>query len=102
MIDLVIRKAKEEDCKILSIIKQKVGTKRAEAKIIKIVKREKETVVGMFQKNKSSTTAELLFVVIFLLYLYLIFSISLLMYHFLNFPHMLKMVNISIATVQLA
>ena len=37
----------------VSIIKQKVGTKRAEAKIIKIVKREKETVVGMFQKNKS-------------------------------------------------
>ncbi len=37
----------------VSIMKQKQGSKRAEAKIIKIVKREKEAVVGIFQANKS-------------------------------------------------
>ena len=37
----------------VSIIKQKEGTKKAEAKIIKIVKREKESLVGIFQANKS-------------------------------------------------
>ena len=35
------------------IFKQKEGTKRAEAKIVRIVKREKETVVGIFQKSKN-------------------------------------------------
>ncbi|MBQ7409876.1 MAG: ribonuclease R [Clostridia bacterium] len=37
----------------ISIIKSKEGTKRAEAKIIKIIRREKETVVGIFQANKN-------------------------------------------------
>ena len=35
------------------IFKKKEGTKRAEAKVVKIVKREKETVVGIFQKSKN-------------------------------------------------
>ncbi len=35
------------------IYKQKEGTKRAEAKIVKVIKREKETVVGIFQKSKN-------------------------------------------------
>lgn len=35
------------------IFKQKEGTKRAEAKIVKVIKREKETVVGIFQKSKN-------------------------------------------------
>ena len=35
------------------IYKQKEGNKRAEAKIVRIVKREKETVVGIFQKSKN-------------------------------------------------
>ena len=35
------------------IYKQKEGTKRAEAKVVRIVKREKETVVGIFQKSKN-------------------------------------------------
>ncbi len=35
------------------IYKQKEGTKKAEAKVVKIVKREKETVVGIFQKSKN-------------------------------------------------
>ena len=37
----------------VSIIKQKEGTRKAEAKIIKIVKREKESLVGIFQANKN-------------------------------------------------
>ncbi len=37
----------------ISIMKPKQGTKRAEAKIIKIIKRERETLVGIFQANKS-------------------------------------------------
>ena len=37
----------------ISIIKPKEGTKRAEAKIIKIVRRERESVVGIFQANKN-------------------------------------------------
>ena len=37
----------------ISIYKQKEGSKKAEAKIIKIIKREKETVVGIFQKSKN-------------------------------------------------
>ncbi len=35
------------------IFKPKEGTKRAEAKVVKILKREKETVVGIFQKSKN-------------------------------------------------
>ena len=38
------------------IYKQKEGTKRAEAKVVKIVKREKETVIGIFQKSKNFGT----------------------------------------------
>lgn len=41
------------DTVYISIIKSKEGNKRAEAKIIKIVKREKESVVGIFQANKN-------------------------------------------------
>jgi len=37
----------------VSIIKKKEGTKKAEAKVIKIVTRERESLVGTFQKNKS-------------------------------------------------
>ena len=37
----------------VSIIKQKEGTRKAEAKIIKIIKRERESLVGIFQANKS-------------------------------------------------
>ena len=37
----------------VSIMKPKQGTKKAEAKIIKIIKREKESLVGIFQANKS-------------------------------------------------
>lgn len=36
-----------------AIYKKKEGTKRAEGKILKIIKREKETVVGIFQKSKN-------------------------------------------------
>lgn len=35
------------------IFKQKEGTKRAEAKVVKIVKRERENIVGIFQKSKN-------------------------------------------------
>ena len=37
----------------VSITKTKEGTKKAEAKIIKIIKRERETLVGIFQANKN-------------------------------------------------
>lgn len=37
----------------VNIYKKKEGTKRAEAKIVKILKRDKETVVGIFQKSKN-------------------------------------------------
>ncbi len=37
----------------VNIYKKKEGTKRAEAKIVKISKRERETVVGIFQKSKN-------------------------------------------------
>ena len=37
----------------ISIYKQKEGSRKAEAKIVKIIKREKETVVGIFQKSKN-------------------------------------------------
>lgn len=35
------------------IFKRKEGTKRAEAKVVKVLNREKETVVGIFQKSKN-------------------------------------------------
>ncbi len=37
----------------IQMLKEKKADKRAEAKIVKVVKREKETVVGIFQKNKN-------------------------------------------------
>ena len=37
----------------ISIYKQKEGSRKAEAKIVKVIKREKETVVGIFQKSKN-------------------------------------------------
>ena len=37
----------------ISIYKPKEGSRKAEAKVIKIIKREKETVVGIFQKSKN-------------------------------------------------
>lgn len=37
----------------VNIYKKKEGTKRAEAKIVKVSKRERETVVGIFQKSKN-------------------------------------------------
>ncbi len=37
----------------VSITKPKEGTKKAEVKVIKIVKRERETLVGIFQANKN-------------------------------------------------
>ena len=37
----------------ISIFKPKEGSRKAEAKIIKVIKREKETVVGIFQKSKN-------------------------------------------------
>ena len=36
-----------------AVIKKKEGTRRAEGKITKVVKRERDTVVGIFQKSKS-------------------------------------------------
>ncbi|MBR3613703.1 MAG: ribonuclease R [Clostridia bacterium] len=37
----------------VSITKPKEGTKKAEVKVIKIIKRERETLVGIFQANKN-------------------------------------------------
>ena len=37
----------------IKIIKEKSGNKRAEAKIVKVIKREKETVIGTFQKSRN-------------------------------------------------
>lgn len=37
----------------IKIIKEKKGDKRAEAKIVKVLKREKETVIGIFQKSRN-------------------------------------------------
>lgn len=48
-----INKALNGDTVQVMIYKRKEGTKRAEAKIVKIVKRERETVVGIFQKSKN-------------------------------------------------
>ena len=48
-----VNKALNGDTVQVMIYKQKEGTKRAEAKIVKIVKRERETVVGIFQKSKN-------------------------------------------------
>lgn len=46
-------KALNGDTVQVVIFKRKEGTKKAEAKVIKILKRDKETVVGIFQKNKN-------------------------------------------------
>ena len=48
-----VNKALNGDTVQVMIYKQKEGTKRAEAKIVKIVKRERETIVGIFQKSKN-------------------------------------------------
>ena len=40
----------------VSVIKKKEGTKKAEAKVIKIVKRERESLVEIFQENKQNGT----------------------------------------------
>ena len=48
-----VNKALNGDTVQVMIYKRKEGTKRAEAKIVKIVKRERETVVGTFQKSKN-------------------------------------------------
>ncbi len=48
-----VNKALNGDTVQVMIYKRKEGTKRAEAKIVKIVKRERETVVGIFQKSKN-------------------------------------------------
>lgn len=48
-----VNKALNGDTVQVMIYKQKEGTKRAEAKIVKIVKREREVVVGIFQKSKN-------------------------------------------------
>lgn len=48
-----VNKALNGDTVQVVIFKRKEGTKRAEAKIVKIVKRDKETVVGIFQKSKN-------------------------------------------------
>ena len=37
----------------ISIFKPKEGSRKAEAKIVKVIKREKDTVVGIFQKSKN-------------------------------------------------
>lgn len=37
----------------IQILKEKRTDKRAEAKVVKVIKREKETVVGIFQKNRN-------------------------------------------------
>lgn len=48
-----VNKALDGDTVQVNIYKKKEGTKRAEAKIVKIVKRERETIVGIFQKSKN-------------------------------------------------
>lgn len=48
-----VNKALNGDTVQVNIYKKKEGTKRAEAKIVRIVKREKETIVGTFQKSKN-------------------------------------------------
>lgn len=48
-----VNKALNGDTVQVVIFKKKEGTKRAEAKVVKIVKRDKETVVGIFQKSKN-------------------------------------------------
>lgn len=48
-----VNKALDGDTVEVNIYKKKEGTKRAEAKIVRIVKRERETVVGIFQKSKN-------------------------------------------------
>lgn len=48
-----INNALNGDTVEIKIIKEKKGDKRAEAKIVKVVKREKDTVIGIFQKSKN-------------------------------------------------
>ena len=48
-----VNKALDGDTVQVNIYKKKEGTKRAEAKIVKIVKRERENIVGIFQKSKN-------------------------------------------------
>lgn len=48
-----VNKALNGDTVQVVIFKKKEGTKRAEAKVVKIVKRDKETIVGIFQKSKN-------------------------------------------------
>ena len=48
-----VNKALDGDTVQVNIYKKKEGTKRAEAKIVRIVKRERETIVGIFQKSKN-------------------------------------------------
>ena len=48
-----VNKALNGDTVQVVIFKKKEGTKRAEAKVVKIVRRDKETVVGIFQKSKN-------------------------------------------------
>ncbi len=48
-----VNKALNGDTVQVVIFKKKEGTKRAEAKVVKIVKRERETIVGIFQKSKN-------------------------------------------------
>jgi ribonuclease R len=48
-----VNRALNGDTVQVMIYKKKEGTKRAEAKVVKIVKRDRETVVGIFQKSKN-------------------------------------------------
>lgn len=48
-----INKALNGDIVQVVIFKKKEGTKRAEAKVVKIVKRDREKIVGIFQKSKN-------------------------------------------------
>lgn len=48
-----VNKALNGDTVQVVIFKRKEGSKRAEAKVVKIVKRDRETVVGIFQKSKN-------------------------------------------------
>lgn len=48
-----VNKALNGDIVQVVIFKKKEGTKRAEAKVVKIVKRDREKIVGIFQKSKN-------------------------------------------------
>lgn len=49
----LVGNALDGDMVEIQILKEKQGDKRAEAKIVKVLKREKERVVGIFQKSKN-------------------------------------------------